>query len=142
MGPALAGTSARRSVPRSNFAPIVPLGPGNAAALGAGLSGAAGPSLRREKETLAPHAPIEKDIKRSDDEDVYSDPDEGVEIIDMENVRQMDWMAPESLRKERKERKKKKIVQVKQEDPSSPLSLKKRGRPFLISFRNMKLRLG
>jgi DNA-directed RNA polymerase III subunit RPC4 len=35
------------------------------------------------------------------DDEVYSDPDEGVEIVDMENIHQMDWMAPESLRKER-----------------------------------------
>jgi DNA-directed RNA polymerase III subunit RPC4 len=97
------------------------LGPGNAAALGAGLSGAAGPSLKRE--TLITNALVQKELKRPDDDDVYSDPDEGVEIIDMENVRQMDWMAPESLRKERKERKKKKIVHAKEEDLSSPLGL-------------------
>lgn len=127
MGPALAGTSARRSAPRSNFTPIVPLGPGNATALGAGLSGAAAPSLKREKETVAPII----------DEDDYSDPDEGVEIIDMENVRQMDWMAPESLRKERKEKKKK--IQVKFEDPSSPSSMKKKG-SFLTLFCHLKLR--
>lgn len=121
MGPALAGTSARRSAPRSNFTPIVPLGPGNAAALGAGLSGAAGPSLKRE--TLTKNDLVKKELKQQDDDDVYSDPDEGVEIIDMENVRQMDWMAPESLRKERKERKKKKIVHAKEENLSSPLGL-------------------
>lgn len=138
MGPALAGTSARRSAPRSNFAPIVPLGPGNAAALGAGLSGTAGPLLKREKATLATNDLVQKEIK-ADDDDVYSDPDEGVEIIDMENVRQMDWMAPESLRKERKERKRKKM---KKEDPFSPSGLKNKGRPFLISLPYLlKLRL-
>jgi DNA-directed RNA polymerase III subunit RPC4 len=39
---------------------------------------------------------------REEENEVYSDPDEGVEIIDMNNINQMDWMAPESLREERK----------------------------------------
>jgi DNA-directed RNA polymerase III subunit RPC4 len=138
MGPALAGTSAQRSAPRSNFAPIVPLGPGNAAALGAGLSGTAGPSLKREKALTADDP---KEIKGEDDDDVYSDPDEGVDIIDMENVRQMDWMAPDSLRKEHKERKKKKTVHLKKEDPSSPSSLKNKGKLFLILLLCLILRL-
>ena len=43
------------------------------------------------------------------EEEEYSDPDEGVEIVDMDNVRQMDWMAPESLRKERKDAKPRKV---------------------------------
>jgi DNA-directed RNA polymerase III subunit RPC4 len=43
---------------------------------------------------------------KAEDEEVYSDPDDGVEIVDMENVRQMDWMAPESLRKDRQTTKK------------------------------------
>jgi DNA-directed RNA polymerase III subunit RPC4 len=47
-------------------------------------------------------------VENLGDEEVYSDPDEGVEIVDMEDVRQMDWMAPESLRKERPARKIKK----------------------------------
>jgi len=34
------------------------------------------------------------------DEELYSEPDEGVEIIDLQNVRELDWMAPETLRKE------------------------------------------
>jgi DNA-directed RNA polymerase III subunit RPC4 len=109
------------------------LGPGNAASLGAGLSGSAGPLLKREKG-LTQNVLVEKEAKSEIDDDYYSDPDEGVEIIDMENVRQMDWMAPESLRKERKEKKKKKVIQVKIEDPSSPSGIKKKGRPFLIFF--------
>ncbi|KAI0372815.1 hypothetical protein BV20DRAFT_1014934 [Pilatotrama ljubarskyi] len=96
MGPALAGTSARRSAPRSNFAPIVPQGPGGAAKLGVGLTQTTAPTLKREKDKEGGVKP-----DREVDDEVYSDPDEGVEIIDMENVRQMDWMAPESLRKER-----------------------------------------
>lgn len=50
----------------------------------------------------------EQKVEEQEDE-MYSDPDEGVEIIDMENVRTMDWMAPESLRKGKKTAKKKKM---------------------------------
>lgn len=99
MGPALGGTSARRTAPRSNFAPIVPQGPGGAARLGAGLTQTTAPTLKRE--------PKDGDGVPPGDDEVYSDPDEGVEIVDMENVRQMDWMAPESLRKEKETGKKK-----------------------------------
>lgn len=48
----------------------------------------------------------------STQDETYSEPDEGVEIIDMEDISQMDWMAPESLRKELKEI-------VKKEPPAS-----------------------
>ncbi|KAI0661454.1 RNA polymerase III RPC4-domain-containing protein [Cubamyces menziesii] len=111
MGPALAGTSARRTAPRSNFAPIVPQGPGGAARLGAGLTQTTAPSLKRERDAASGLAKSE-----TPEEDAYSDPDEGVEIVDMENVRQMDWMAPESLRKERETGKKKKGAKVKKEE--------------------------
>ncbi|PPQ65472.1 hypothetical protein CVT26_000112 [Gymnopilus dilepis] len=97
MGPALAGSSARRSTPRSNFAPIAAPS-GSFSGAGSGLSQTGPPSLRKNETKEAP-------VKTEDDE-VYSDPDEGVEIIDMENVRQMDWMAPESLRRERPSTKK------------------------------------
>ncbi|OJT01890.1 hypothetical protein TRAPUB_7667 [Trametes pubescens] len=107
MGPALGGTSARRTAPRSNFAPIVPQGPGGAARLGAGLTQTTAPTLKREPQDGAGVPP--------GDDEVYSDPDEGVEIVDMENVRQMDWMAPESLRKE-KETGKKKVKREEKED--------------------------
>ncbi|KAJ8461970.1 hypothetical protein ONZ51_g11198 [Trametes cubensis] len=69
-------------------------GPGGAARLGAGLTQTTAPSLKRERD---------------------ADPDEGVEIVDMENVHQMDWMAPESLMKERETGKKKKGTKVKKE---------------------------
>ncbi|KAG5641980.1 hypothetical protein DXG03_003833 [Asterophora parasitica] len=99
MGPALAGnTTARRSAPRSNFAPI-PI-PGSGSSLGSSLVRGAAPALKRE----------EKDKAKADEDEAeaYSDPDEGVEIVDMEDVRQMDYMAPESLRKERHHKKLKK----------------------------------
>ena len=107
MGPALAGMSTRRAAPRSNFAPIVPQPPGagGASKLGAGLTQTTAPSLKKEKEKE----------REEVDEEVYSDPDDGVEIVDMENVRQMDWMAPESLRKE-KEVRRKKGPKVKREE--------------------------
>lgn len=52
-----------------------------------------------------------------EDAELYSDPDEGVEIVDMKNVHEMDWMAPESLKWESKrEKTKKKVVKVKKEE--------------------------
>lgn len=106
MGPALAGSSARRVAPRSNFTPLTPMGPGmTPAALGSDLSRTAVPSLKKD--------PIQGTLQEPREEEAqYSDPDEGVEIVDMENVRQMDWMAPESLLKERNQPKRK--VQLKE----------------------------
>ena len=102
----------RRSAPRSNFTPVVPpvpRGEGTAARLGAGLTQTVAPSLRKEKERGKKEEP-------EDEREVYSDPDEGVEIVDMEDVRQMDWMAPESLRKEKEAGKKKKVAKVEREE--------------------------
>ena len=71
------------------------------------MTNTAAPSIGLKRE------PNELDLAKSDEPEVdeegevYSEPDEGVEIIDMEHVHEMDWMAPESLRKE-KERKRKK----------------------------------
>ena len=89
LGPALSG-SQRRGAPRSNFAPITPLAGPSSSSLSAGLTKTTTPSLKRENENS----------KLSDD-DAYSDPEDGVEIIDIDDVRRMDWMAPESLKKER-----------------------------------------
>ena len=38
----------------------------------------------------------------TDDEEaeVYSDPEDGVEIVDIQEIKRMDWMAPETLNKE------------------------------------------
>ncbi|KAF4610620.1 hypothetical protein D9613_006819 [Agrocybe pediades] len=92
MGPAMAGNSSRKTAISSTFVPSVPSD--NARTTGANLSQSAPPLLR--KDLTSKNSQV-----KEEDEEVYSDPDEGVEIIDMENVRQMDWMAPESLRKER-----------------------------------------
>jgi len=42
-----------------------------------------------------------KEVK-VEDEERYSDPDEGVEIVDMDQIQKIDWMAPDILRKLRR----------------------------------------
>lgn len=98
MGPALAGASAPRRGPQHTHTPITPLGPGHASALGAGLTKSAGPMLKRERKV---ESALKGAKSKEENAEVYSDPEDGIEIIDMENVRSMDWMAPESLKKER-----------------------------------------
>ena len=107
MGPSQAGSSNRRATPRSNFAPSIPTS-GETSTLGKNLSHAAPPSLKKDVDDKI-------DKLAYEDEEVYSDPDDGVEIVDIENIRQMDYMAPESLRKERQRNNKK----IKKEDPES-----------------------
>ncbi|KAG5637748.1 hypothetical protein H0H81_003386 [Sphagnurus paluster] len=80
--------------------------PGSGASLGSSLVRGAAPTLKREGDWTA------KDRDDEDEAEMYSDPDEGVEIVDMEDVRRMDWMAPESLRKEKHHKK------LKREEPS------------------------
>lgn len=121
MGPALAGNSSRRSVPRSNFTPV-PI-------IGSGLP----PGSTIGHNSLAP---VKSELdgkarggakKNAEDDEVYSEPDEGVEIIDMEDISQMDWMAPESLRKQHHLRK------IKKEEPAEfP------GRPSTVLLRCQK----
>ncbi|KAH6916232.1 RNA polymerase III RPC4-domain-containing protein [Coprinopsis sp. MPI-PUGE-AT-0042] len=117
LGPTMAGGSSasssayasRKSTPRSNFA-ITPGGGGSSGS--AGLSGAP-PVLKKDAVGEGVDAKGKGKAKggaKTEDEsdvEVYSDPDEGVEIIDMEDVRGMDWMAPESLKKEKLAKKKK-----------------------------------
>ena len=124
LGPALAGSS-RRSTPRSNFAPTAPIGSGSSSTLGAGLSHTAPPSLE---------AKVKREPTVSVNDDDYSDPDDGVEIIDIHDVKQMDWMAPETLEKENKAIKKKKDkVRVKKES----VDLKDLGSGKGVSFWKM-----
>lgn len=124
MGPALAGSSARRTTPRSNFTPVVP---GGVKGLGRGLTGNVGPQIGGSAGAGAGAGEgigvdggkgkgKEKEKKEEDDVEVYSDPDEGVEIVDMEDVRGMDWMAPESLRKEKKKGKGKRKLKAEQDE--------------------------
>ena len=114
MGPSKAGSSAWLSGPRvAAISAGAPRGlPADAAALGANLTKTAAPSLKKEQQ----HGGGERRVQEVDDEDaeVYSDPDEGVEIVDMRNVHTMDWMAPESLKWESpREKTKKKVAKVK-----------------------------
>ncbi|KAF5316387.1 hypothetical protein D9619_006187 [Psilocybe cf. subviscida] len=116
MGPAMAGSSsARRATPRSNFVPSVAAGGSGGStpsSFGANLSNSAPPGLRNELRGPATTGVV----KTEEDEEVYSDPDDGVEIIDMDNVRQMDWMAPENLKKERQPTKKLRVKEEQVED--------------------------
>ncbi|KAF9457529.1 RNA polymerase III RPC4-domain-containing protein [Collybia nuda] len=108
MGPALAGNNARRSAPRSNFAPTLP--PSGSTTLSSTLTYAVAPSLRQD---IGKNGKSKEAGKLEEEEEVYSDPDEGVEIVDMGDVRKMDWMAPESLSREHH------IKKPKKEEPSS-----------------------
>ncbi|KAF9054341.1 hypothetical protein BJ165DRAFT_1522884 [Panaeolus papilionaceus] len=110
LGPALAGSSARHSAPSTSFVPSVPTRAPSS--LSEGLSQTPAPSLKRDLSDKKGKVKVE-------DEEVYSDPDEGVEIVDMEKVKQMDWMAPDSLRKERPKRPK----TVKTEDMDDKVAL-------------------
>lgn len=116
MGPALAGhTATRRAMPRSNFAPVPTTG--SAPSLGSSLVRGAAPTLTRGGSKT-------NEVKEEEDGEVYSDPDEGVEIVDMEDVRNMDWMAPESLRKHKQQKKVKKEEISRNVGMSLPLDIK------------------
>jgi len=53
---------------------------------------------------------MKMDLKDEDeDDDVYSDLEDGVQIIDLADVRRMDYNAPETVRKESKKRPKVKV---------------------------------
>ena len=91
MGPSQVDYSAQRSGPRVSTILTVPRGPPDPAALGANLTKMAVPTLRKEVRAHGPRVHV-------DDVEVYSDPEEGVEIVDMKNVHTMDWMALESLK--------------------------------------------
>lgn len=108
MGPAMAGTSARRTAPRQTYTPVMPQGPGPTQKLGAGLTQTTAPSLgvKREPGEALSAKSKEKQKEEEEEEEVYSDPDEGVEILDMNKIRTMDWMAPDALRKEKQPAKK------------------------------------
>ncbi|KAF9005896.1 RNA polymerase III RPC4-domain-containing protein [Cyathus striatus] len=105
MGPALAGSSSRRIPPKSAFVPSVPSGASSSSALGAGLSQTAAPSLKKEFGADKGKGKAER---TEGEEEVYSEPDEGVEIIDMQHVYTMDFMAPEIIQKEHQAKKIKK----------------------------------
>lgn len=82
MGPAMAGNNARRVIPRSNFAPAIGGPPSLSSTLTSGI---------KMEEYRG---------KVKTEEDEYSEPDDGVEIIDLDDVKNLDWMAPDALKKE------------------------------------------
>ena len=112
MGPSLAG-SGRRPAPRSNFTPNLPPGLLKSEALGPGLTRTTAPTLGEIKEPGP-----EGGIKVESDEEVYSEQEDGVEIVDMQSIRKMDWMAPETLKRESEYKKK---VKPKKRDERKPL---------------------
>jgi len=108
MGPSLAGAS-RIPIPRSTM----PSGPSkDAPGLGRTQTTAATVGVKKEPKS-------EEGIKAEGDEEVYSEPDEGVEIVDMHDVRKMDWMAPETLKRESEY--KKKVKPKMKKDEKKPL---------------------
>ena len=107
MGPSQASQAGRR-MPRSNFTPTPrpssrPPGTSAAATWPPGHK-------RRPSDSEQPQTKL-------NNEDEYSDPDEGVEIVDMDFVKTMDWAAPESIARERTDTKKK-FIKIKMELPS------------------------
>jgi len=110
MGPTQPGSSAWHGGPRVSAMTTTPRGPPpDAAALGANLTKNPSPTLKKEH--------VERRVHVDEDVEVYSDPDDGVEIVDMRNVQAMDWMAPESLKSESKrEKPQTKTVKVKKEE--------------------------
>jgi len=81
--------------------------------------------------TLKEH--VERRVHVDEDVELYSDPDEGVEIVDMRNVHAMDWMAPESLKWESKrEKTKKKVVTVKKEEEQATVKGKAKQEAMVV----------
>ena len=89
-------TPTRRSVPKSNF-PQRSVGPSLV------------PQVKVEDGTTAVAAASGDLGEHGADDVVYSDPEDGVEIVDMEDVQYMDWMAPDSLLKEKEDTKRLKL---------------------------------
>lgn len=125
MGPTLAGKTgfSSSSGPRSNFTPVIPGGPGAAAKLGAGLTQSAAPTLggggvkkEGEENVLRRGEGRESKEMQEEEEQVYSDQEDGVEIVDIEKVRLMDWMAPESLKRERDAKDRRKVKKEEKKD--------------------------
>lgn len=90
MGPSQAGRSTDRVTTFSSVDSVAP------SRLTLGLSQTGPPLLGKESKRGK-----EKETK-VEEEEVYSDPDDGVEIVDMDQVQKIDWMAPDVVRKERR----------------------------------------
>jgi DNA-directed RNA polymerase III subunit RPC4 len=121
LGPtAMSNTSNRRIEQRSNY--TTPVAPGSTPA--AGLSHAIIPILKVDKGKSKAES---RNADEGDERESYSDADEGVEIIDMEDVKGMDWMAPESLPKVKNEGKKAKERRLAKKGSNKSYSLKGKG---------------
>jgi DNA-directed RNA polymerase III subunit RPC4 len=90
LGPALMSSASRQSTVRTSLALA-----GTSPAPGITATPIAAPPLKGEEP--------ERCIYSDGDEEPFSEPDEGVEIVDLHAVRKLDWMAPESLRRGLKE---------------------------------------
>ncbi|KAI9511611.1 RNA polymerase III RPC4-domain-containing protein [Russula earlei] len=125
MGPSQAGSSAWHGGPRVTATPTAPHGLADAAALGANLTKTTAPTLKKER--------AERRAQVDEEAEAYSDPDEGVEIVDMRDVHAMDWMAPEGLKLKRaREKAKRAVGEVKKEEEGPPLAAKEKGARVLV----------
>ncbi|KAH9995372.1 RNA polymerase III RPC4-domain-containing protein [Russula compacta] len=130
MGPSQAGSSTWHSGPRvsamSTASSRGPTDAAAAAALGANLTGTTAPALKKER--------AERRVQVDQDAEVYSDPDEGVEIVDMRSVHAMDWMAPESLKVKRAHEKTKKVVKAATEDEGGRCRRRSKGKQATMAM--------
>ena len=97
--PGMSSSSTKRGTLRTQVAPVTPKGAAPPS------TPAPGPPLP-QLSTLRPQVKTEPEGREEVEREAYSDPDDGVEIIDMEEVKHIDWMAPDSLLKDRSEGKK------------------------------------
>jgi DNA-directed RNA polymerase III subunit RPC4 len=65
--------------------------------------------LKREKDKAG------EDLVPKDEENAYSDPDDGVKIVDMDEIRYTDRLVPESLVNERSDRRRRGICVEEEE---------------------------
>lgn len=124
MGPAT--TSVRRAAPTTVVVPNRPatsldsgLVPVKLEPTATSLSVKGKGKARDDRQSLS-ETPALSDIvkKEEDDYEVYSDPDEGVEIVDMDDVKTLDYMAPDSIRREREAKARVKKEKVEEKDSS------------------------
>ncbi|KIL69493.1 hypothetical protein M378DRAFT_157757 [Amanita muscaria Koide BX008] len=88
MGPALSTSASSRPIGRLGIAsPAMP--------------STSGPTAKTATASSVKHSGLES-LDHDEDEELFSEPDEGVEMIDLQSVQRLDWTAPESLRRIRK----------------------------------------
>lgn len=102
MGPALGGP--KKSAVRATYVAPQAEDPSSSSATGLAQDEQAKTFKGKEKAV--------KVEEEEEDVEVYSDPDEGVQIVDMNAIRTMDWMAPESLRRDKLKKKKEALGKI------------------------------